>query len=71
LYSLTNSGGTWSESVLYKFQGGTGTGADGANPYADVVYNSGYLYGTTYAGGTSTACSGQGGCGTVYAYQLP
>jgi len=44
----TVSGGTWTESVLYSFQGGN----DGANPQANVVFNkSGALYGTTGAGG--------------------
>ena len=56
---------SWSESILYSFTGGS----DGSNPYAGLPVSSGVLYGTTYTGGTSTACTG--GCGTVFAYTLP
>jgi uncharacterized repeat protein (TIGR03803 family) len=50
VFELTpNSGGTWSESVLYTFTGG----ADGANPFAGLVLDAtGNLYGTTAGGGT-------------------
>jgi uncharacterized repeat protein (TIGR03803 family) len=42
-------GGTWTENILYTFQGGT----DGANPWAALVMNKqGALFGTTYMGGT-------------------
>jgi uncharacterized repeat protein (TIGR03803 family) len=45
----SNSDGTWTESVLYSFTGGS----DGANPYAGVIFDAtGTLYGTTYGGGT-------------------
>jgi uncharacterized repeat protein (TIGR03803 family) len=63
LYGTTQAGGasgygtvfmldkTGTETVLYSF---TGTGGDGAYPYAGLVRDSrGNLYGTTYAGGTS------------------
>lgn len=51
-----NSDGTWTESVLYSFAGGT----DGATPWAAVTFDaSGNLYGTTTAGGAS-------GNGTVF-----
>ncbi len=47
-----NSDGSWTESVLYSFAGGT----DGATPYAGVTFDtSGNLYGTTTAGGASSA----------------
>ncbi len=55
------SGGGWSESVLYSFQS---SGADGNDPQASLVFDAaGNLYGTTYQGGNAT-CSG--GCGTVF-----
>jgi hypothetical protein len=59
-------GGTWTEKVLYSFQGGT----DGANPYASLyIDSSGNLYGTTTGGGI-TACKGVG-CGTVFLLAPP
>jgi uncharacterized repeat protein (TIGR03803 family) len=60
IYSLTPPtppSTTWTESILYNF---TGSSGDGSQPYADLVYSGGYLYGTTYAGGTSSD-------GTVFA----
>jgi len=52
---------TGKESVLYSF---TGTGGDGAAPYAGLVQDAqGNLYGTTYQGG-DLACAY--GCGTVF-----
>jgi uncharacterized repeat protein (TIGR03803 family) len=51
-----NSGGTWTETLLYSFTGGS----DGANPSAGVIFDaSGNLYGATYLGGAS-------GDGVVY-----
>ena len=51
----------WSETVLYRFQGGT----DGAGPaYGDLTFDpSGNLYGTTLAAGLTT-CGGT--CGVVF-----
>ncbi len=51
----------WSETVLYRFQGGS----DGAGPaYGDLTFDpSGNLYGTTLAGGLNT-CGGT--CGVVF-----
>ena len=52
----------WTETVLHSFAGGS----DGSYPAAGVVVDfQGHLYGTTWAGGTGTAC-GSYGCGTVY-----
>lgn len=45
------SGGRWTETILYVFQGGT---ADGVGPVAPLVFDAaGNLYGTTFNGGAS------------------
>jgi len=49
IYELVNSGGTWSENILYRFAGGD----DGSQPLGALVFDSaGNLYGTTQIGGT-------------------
>ena len=53
--------GTYTESVLYSFGA---TSSDGQLPSGLVMDGSGNLYGTTQAGGGSSAC--QFGCGTVF-----
>jgi uncharacterized repeat protein (TIGR03803 family) len=56
-------------ATLYRFQGGS----SGANPFSNVIYASGVVYGTTYRGGATagtTACSDQAGCGTVFSYTI-
>src|SRR5580704_3816247 len=51
------------ETVLYSFTGG----ADGANPYAGLIFDAqGNLYGTTVYGGDLTCPLFQSGCGTVF-----
>lgn len=51
VYKLTPSGGSWNQSVLYSFTGGS----DGANPLGGVLFGpSGDLYGTTYSGGSGS-----------------
>ena len=56
-----NADGGWTESVLYRFAGGT----DGSAPHARLVFDAaGNLYGTTTTGGGSANCNG--GCGTVF-----
>jgi uncharacterized repeat protein (TIGR03803 family) len=53
VYELTNSNGSWTESVIYSFTGPNN--GDGANPFAGLVFDkAGNLYGTTYAGGASS-----------------
>src|ERR1039458_6939697 len=49
VFELTpQAGGGWTEQVLHSFQGG----ADGAQPYAGLIFDAaGNLYGTTYFGG--------------------
>ncbi len=53
--------GTYTESLLYSFGA---TSDDGQLPGGLVLDGSGNLYGTTQAGGGSSAC--QFGCGTVF-----
>lgn len=60
VFSLTpGTGGTWTEKVLYSFNGSAS--GDGSGPQAALTLSSktGVLYGTTYAGGTA-------GFGTVF-----
>jgi uncharacterized repeat protein (TIGR03803 family) len=62
VFKLTPSGGGYTESVVYSFAGGN----DGAQPLDGLTFDTaGNLYGTTSAGGSTTACSGEG-CGTVF-----
>jgi uncharacterized repeat protein (TIGR03803 family) len=61
VFEFIPSGDTWTENVLYSFQGGN----DGAAPVgvvADAGFN--HLYGAT-GGGGGNGCD-RGGCGTVF-----
>jgi uncharacterized repeat protein (TIGR03803 family) len=50
------------ETIMHNF---SGSRSDGNGPFAGVVRDSkGNLYGDTFAGGSSSTCTG--GCGTVY-----
>ena len=51
VFELSPDGnGTWTETILHNFRGGT----DGANPMAALIFDQkGALYGTTIAGGTA------------------
>ncbi len=54
---------TYTEAPIYSFNV-TGTG--GNSPVSSLVQaGDGYFYGTTYEGGSATACGGYG-CGTIY-----
>jgi uncharacterized repeat protein (TIGR03803 family) len=55
-----SSGGTWTYSVLYNFNGGS----DGATPTSLIFDSAGNLYGTTFNGG-NVGCNPVG-CGTVF-----
>ena len=58
VFKLTPSGGTWTETVLYVFTGGS----DGGLPQAGLVIDpSGNFYGTTLWGGIHCSV-----CGTVF-----
>lgn len=61
IFKLTaGPGGTWTESVLYTFLGGT----DGGFPNSVILDTAGNIFGTTFSGGvTQSPC---GGCGTVF-----
>ena len=56
VFELKHSGGSWTEQVLYTFQGGN----DGGQPVAGLIFdNAGNLYG-------ATASWGSGGGGTAF-----
>jgi uncharacterized repeat protein (TIGR03803 family) len=55
------SNGSWTETVLYTFQGST----DGGYPLGVAIDGAGNLYGTTEVGG-NLACGQGAGCGTVF-----
>jgi hypothetical protein len=60
------SGGTWTESVLYSFNGG---GTDGGSPDAGLIFDAaGALYGTTQ-NGAAPNCGGA--CGTAFKLTPP
>jgi uncharacterized repeat protein (TIGR03803 family) len=63
VFKLTpNSDGSWTESVLHSFLGGS----DGSEPLAGLIFDTaGNLYGTTANGGNLAYCSGFG-CGVVF-----
>lgn len=57
-----NSNGTWSENILYRFQGG----ADGSYPAVSFFsHTDRSIYGTTPNGGDLSSCGGAG-CGTIF-----
>lgn len=61
VFKLVNVNGTYHETLVYSFQGGS----DGAYPSSGLVFDAaGDLYGTTFYGG-GTGCFSLG-CGTVF-----
>ncbi len=64
-------GGSWTETILYNFQGSS---SDGATPFAGVAFDAaGSLYGTTTLGGRGKCLlqSVNQGCGTVFRLAPP
>ena len=58
VYKLTRNQGSWTESVLYSFKGGS----DGDSPISTLVADAkGNLFGTTSDGGAAKC-----GCGTIF-----
>jgi hypothetical protein len=54
VFKLSNSTGTWRETLLHTFSGTLGSGPDGAFPSAGVTFDgSGNLFGTTSYGGST------------------
>jgi len=65
VFQLSPSGSAWTESVLYRFTGGS----DGAWPTAGLVFDqAGNLYGTAIIGGVQGGCQfvDYYGCGVVF-----
>src|SRR5947208_1028481 len=67
VYKLTNSGGTWTQTVIHAFAGGD----DGSGPGARVAVDpQGNVYGMTPTGGAfglgTIYCGGVNGLGAVY-----
>lgn len=60
IFKMTLSG---TVTTLYSFCAQSGC-TDGSTPVGLLQDTNGKLYGSTYAGGTSSACTG--GCGTIY-----
>jgi uncharacterized repeat protein (TIGR03803 family) len=73
LYGTTSTGGSSNLGTLFSYNltsntlttlySFTGIGTDGSYSKADVIYQSGILYGTTYSGGSSNL-------GTLFSYDL-
>ncbi len=62
IFKLTPSAGSWTQTSLYDFTGGT----DGGSPISNVIFDStGNLYGTASRGGNQSNC-GLAGCGVVW-----
>jgi hypothetical protein len=66
VFKLTpNSGGGWTESVIYTFNCSSGTA--GCNPQGNLVFDvNGNLYGTTSSGAGGNCGKYNNGCGAVF-----
>lgn len=73
VYELSpNSGGGWTETVLYNFCSVNNNCPDGLFPMAGLIRDAhGNLFGTTYGGGSPTCPYWRPGCGTVYELSPP
>jgi len=70
----TQKGGTWTETMIYAFQGVLGSLKDGFTPVGGVIIDqNGNLYGTTSLGGNGPCIllGSPTGCGTVYSLTPP
>ena len=71
VYRLVPSGGTWIQTTISSFSGGTGGGAPTG---ALVASASGDLYGAAFGGGSSSSTcksAGLSGCGLIYQLAPP
>lgn len=71
VFQLSGTAGVWTETLLYTFLGSS----DGGTPESPVIIGpNGVLYGSTFWGGTPSACPLGGypqGCGTIYQLTPP
>jgi uncharacterized repeat protein (TIGR03803 family) len=67
--SPPQQGSTWTETVLYNFQGGS----DGSLPESPLIFDTaGNLYGSTYYGGDTNCTNENGlGCGVIFKLSPP
>jgi uncharacterized repeat protein (TIGR03803 family) len=67
IFQLVNSGGGWTETPLYEFEGGL----DGANPQGrPIVQPNATLVGSTENGGGGQCTGFAAGCGTIFTLRL-
>lgn len=76
VFELTPEGGTWHETILYRFGVALGGPSDGYDPNAGLTIDAmGNLYGTTVSGGLKQCEANQGAstayCGTVFQLKPP
>ena len=62
VYKLSRSHGIWTESVLYRFQGGS----NGYAPVGVILDAAGNVYGATLSGGNSSCNYTNFGCGVLF-----